>query len=234
MKKTKIDEALDRCIELLRDGASVQYCMAKYPQFGQDLRGQLEAACALLELRPRTEPSPDGQSRGRARLLAAIPEARSGASLFAGARWAGLTLLPRAAPAVLVALVLGGGAWSAASATTDVPGPATPVVHFFSADDGGGSDRGNGNGNGDNSGPGGGDATPDDDHSGPGGGDGTPDDDHSGPGGGDATPNDANSGPGGGDATPDDDNSGPGGGSATPDDGNSGPGGADATPDDGS
>ena len=72
--KKKIDTVLDECVELVRKGeADVPTCLARYPEYSEDLSGLLETALALQD-GAVPEPSHEAMDQGRERLLKAVSE----------------------------------------------------------------------------------------------------------------------------------------------------------------
>src|SRR3990170_3132589 len=67
MKGQEFDEVLERCLSLLDRGATVEECVAPYPQYADELRAQLGVAQTLIAARPQMQPDPSAQGRGGAR-----------------------------------------------------------------------------------------------------------------------------------------------------------------------
>ena len=140
MKSPTFDEILDRCLDALRTGASIDDCVAPYPEHAEELRAQLHIAQTLLNTRPQVSPDAAAQAQGRARLLTAVGAQRQASeveptlglvaplrALFGGMRW---KLLPQALPAVLALLILGGAAWGVSAATGN-PDPTAALRGLF-------------------------------------------------------------------------------------------------------
>jgi len=122
-------DALDRCVDMMRQGASIDECLRRYPQYADALRPQLEAARTLGVAQPRAQADAAAEARGRARLLGAVADARRLPpvaeptmgfvpplrALFS--RFGRLAVVPYALPAVMAMLLLGGAAFGVAAAT---------------------------------------------------------------------------------------------------------------------
>jgi Domain of unknown function (DUF5666) len=138
MSERSFDEILDKCVDLLRAGASIEDCVATYPQHADGLRAQLNLVQDLLTAHTATRPDPSAVATGRGRLLGAVtarpttaaPEPERAAVLATPVLLADRNffgLLPKALPAVVAMLVLGGAAWGVSAATT---GDASPGAWF--------------------------------------------------------------------------------------------------------
>ena len=121
----QLSDILDECLKLLaEDGATVEECLALYPQYANDLRPLLEIALKIDRL-PRPSPNPAAFAAGKERMLEALAEKKHRqpsplphfrawlAALFGGVRMA-LTSrrvpTPRLALAgVAVLILLAGG-----------------------------------------------------------------------------------------------------------------------------
>ncbi len=72
--KKNFDTVLDECVELVRQGEfDIETCLARYPEYSEDLRGFLETALAL-QGGGVPEPSHQAMDQGRERLLEAVAE----------------------------------------------------------------------------------------------------------------------------------------------------------------
>ena len=127
MRTEKFDEILDQCLSMMQAGASIDDCVARYPQHADELRAQLQTAQTLWDAKPTAQPEPVAQAKGRSRLLTAVGELQQSAP-SRSALWfwpiSGLRSpirLGQALPAVVALLVLGGLAASAAVIQPDVP-----------------------------------------------------------------------------------------------------------------
>ena len=76
MEKKTYDEILDEQISLLAAGATIEQCVAAYPEHAIRLREELAVAQDLMSSRSHAVPDSAAQARGRARLLAAAAEQR--------------------------------------------------------------------------------------------------------------------------------------------------------------
>ena len=45
-----LETVLDECLALLRQGADVESCLARYPEYAQELKGLLETASLFNDL----------------------------------------------------------------------------------------------------------------------------------------------------------------------------------------
>ncbi len=127
MRTEKFDAILDQCLSMMQAGASIDDCVARYPQHADELRAQLQTARTLWDAKPTAQPEPTAQAKGRSRLLTAVGELQQSARPQS-ALWLwpirGLRSpirLGQALPAVVALLVLGGLAASAAVIQPDVP-----------------------------------------------------------------------------------------------------------------
>lgn len=141
MLSRTFDSVFDQALQMMQAGASIDACVASYPQYGADLRAQLQMVNLLAAVRPQAAPAPAARSQGRARLLAAVAEQRLApdetpllgfvaplGALFAGARR--FVLLPQALPAALALLILS-GTWLGVSAATGEADPTAPIRGLF-------------------------------------------------------------------------------------------------------
>ena len=138
MKPRNFDDILDQCLSRLQAGASIDDCVAPYPEHADELRAQLSLAQTLQSARPHVQPEPAAQARGRTLVLSAVAERRESASsrpgvLFFGLRWK-TALVSQALPAVLALLILSGTAAGLAAATGN-PDPTAPIRALFESDD---------------------------------------------------------------------------------------------------
>lgn len=138
MKPRNFDDILDQCLGRLQAGASIDDCVAGYPEHADELREQLSMAQTLQSARPHVQPEPAAQSRGRARVLSAVAEQRESASSRPGVLFFGLRLrmamVSQALPAVVALLILGGTAAGFAAATGN-PDPTAPIRGLFQSSD---------------------------------------------------------------------------------------------------
>jgi hypothetical protein len=140
-----VDTALDRCLSLMRNGESIEGCLARYPEYADEMRPLLEL---VLQVGQVITPAPSDTARagGEQRMLAVLAkkrerEARIHPALLYLRRWlrvlAGMGargLKPACgAAAVLLALLLvvGGGA-AIARSTDSLPGDALYPLKKFS------------------------------------------------------------------------------------------------------
>jgi hypothetical protein len=71
----EFDEALEACLELIRDGReTLESVVARYPEYAEELRAQLETISWLFAHEPALEPRPGFVSASRRRLVARIKE----------------------------------------------------------------------------------------------------------------------------------------------------------------
>ena len=82
----KFDSALDDCLNLLRAGASISDCLARYPEHTEELRPLLALASGVRAV-PTPRPDPVAVHANRQRMLAA---ARAAAARRRGRGWARL------------------------------------------------------------------------------------------------------------------------------------------------
>ena len=138
MKPRNFDDILDQCLSKLQAGASIDDCVAPYPEHADELRAQLCMAQTLQSARPHVQPEPTAQARGRARVLSAVSEQRESASSRPGVLFFGLrprmALVSQALPAVLALLILGGTA-AGFAAVTGNPDPTAAIRGLFESDD---------------------------------------------------------------------------------------------------
>ena len=127
-------DIFDESLDMLRAGASIDDCVAPYPEHADELRAQLRVVERVLATRPLVQPEPAAQAQGRAHLLSALaqmrdePEPTLGLVAPLRALFLGIgSRLPQALPAVLAMLVLGGAAWGAAAAAGN-PNPGNWFV----------------------------------------------------------------------------------------------------------
>ena len=123
MQSQPFSDIADACLDQMRDGASIDDCVAPYPDHADELRAQLQTAQSILASRPQIQPEPSAQAQGRARLLSTLAQMREEPEPTLGlvgpirALFFGIgSRLPQALPAVLAMLVLGGAAWGVSAA----------------------------------------------------------------------------------------------------------------------
>jgi len=132
---TSIHEILDRCLDLLREGRSVEQCLHLYPEVAGDLEPLLRVASDLREL-PKAEPRPAALRTALLRAGAALPRE---SDIQRGRRAPGLlrrwrspvrvaALRLAAAAAVVLALTLGLSTASARSVPGDLLYPIKLVT----------------------------------------------------------------------------------------------------------
>jgi hypothetical protein len=106
MADIRFESALDACLRAIRNGATVQECLERYPAYAKELKPLLAAARRLL--RDAAAPMPATyRARSRARLLAQVR--RPTAKPAGGFSWGRLVALPIAAAVAGIALFLGMG-----------------------------------------------------------------------------------------------------------------------------
>jgi hypothetical protein len=116
MSTRRFEDLLDECLDMLRAGASVDDCVAPYPEHADELRQQLAVAQSLISAGPTVLPRPGAQSQRRAVLLSAVaaqalePEARPSALQAVSMGLRRFAMVPQALPVLLLLLVLGGTA----------------------------------------------------------------------------------------------------------------------------
>ncbi len=122
--KNNFDTVLDECVELVRKGeADIETCLARYPEYSEDLRGFLETALAFQD-EGVPEPSHQAMDQGRERLLKAVADRRLTRNPGFLGRFLGNPALKLAgAMAGLAALLLVGGGMALASGDS-LPGDA--------------------------------------------------------------------------------------------------------------
>ncbi len=113
MGRNGFEAALDDCLALLRQGESIEECLQRYPELGEQLRPLLEMAVAVKSL--GVEPSPDRAAAGRERFLREAVEAVDGKVPRVGWRtrveglvkeYGGMSMLQRVAVTAATVLVL--------------------------------------------------------------------------------------------------------------------------------
>ncbi|KAB2969627.1 MAG: hypothetical protein F9K18_01050 [Thermoanaerobaculia bacterium] len=120
-----LESILDRCLDLLQEGRSVEQCVHRYPEVADELEPLLRVAGDLQRL-PRAEPRPAALRAALLRVGSALPRQAAGHRRGQGRdllrRWSfpvrSVVLRWSAAAAAIVVLTLGLGAASAQS----VPG----------------------------------------------------------------------------------------------------------------
>jgi hypothetical protein len=79
----KFEPVLDECLDSIQSGASVQACLARYPEHAEDLRPLLSLATAVRAVaHPR--PNPSAVHANRQRMLLAVAERDARQPLLAG------------------------------------------------------------------------------------------------------------------------------------------------------
>ena len=69
----EFDEALQSCLDLIRGGReTIDTVVARYPEYAEELRAQLEIATWLSTTGPALDPSPGFVSASRRRLVSRI------------------------------------------------------------------------------------------------------------------------------------------------------------------
>ncbi len=119
MRLERLEDVLDECLGMIEKGTSISDCVARHPEYAEELRAQLRVASTLMSARPHVQPNSTAQVKGRTLLLAAVTQqqeaiqAGSALALVApfgalvdGARR--LVALPLAPSLVLAALLLAG------------------------------------------------------------------------------------------------------------------------------
>ena len=118
----EFDRVLDECLTWLHAGASVEACLARYPDYAEDLRPLLELA-ADVQAVPLPRPSAAAVQANRQRLLNAVREKEARRPLIS-ILW-GLLALPWgrvAVAAAVIFLVLGLGWGGLTTAADSLPG----------------------------------------------------------------------------------------------------------------
>jgi len=142
MDSKQFEEHLEQCLQLVRDGMSIDECLTRYPEDADELRAHLVAAQALLGSSPAIEVDAATQQRAQARLLGAVAEAGAARAddglllgwpfRLAGAGIRRAVLLPYALPIALALLLAFGGLTTVAA----VLQPDVPVLRgIFGGDD---------------------------------------------------------------------------------------------------
>ena len=106
MKKTSFADALDRCLDAVLSGEkTVDQAVSAYPQFAEELRGELEAALWLDQRRAAVAPRPNFLQSNRTYLLDQIRAQNASPAPQKAARspW---KLVPRFAFVFLLAVVM--------------------------------------------------------------------------------------------------------------------------------
>ncbi|RMF28163.1 MAG: hypothetical protein D6759_16395, partial [Chloroflexi bacterium] len=130
-----IETLLEECLLQLRAGASVEECLARYPEQAEALRPYLTLMAEIRAL-PRPQARPEAVRAGRERMLAALAAKKQAAppptllerigQFLGGLR----PMAPawRAAVAMLLVVVVIGGSLSVVLASESLPGdPLYPV-----------------------------------------------------------------------------------------------------------
>ncbi|MDM7999855.1 MAG: DUF5667 domain-containing protein [Dehalococcoidia bacterium] len=116
----RFEDMLNECLEKIRQGESVEQCLALYPDYAGELEPLLRVATALQKAAVAVEPRPDFKAQARYQAMTGLqgqerkPEARRGG--FAGwmPRWA-----VAMASVILVFLIAGTG--TVAASTGSMP-----------------------------------------------------------------------------------------------------------------
>ena len=127
MSSKNFDDIFDECLARMEAGASIDKCVAAYPEHADELRAQLQVAQTLNDANPQVRPDPAVMAKNRSLLLTAAANEEQAAVprpllvfLLAGAKR--FALLPYALPVALaVILALGGLTAAAAVLQPDVP-----------------------------------------------------------------------------------------------------------------
>ena len=126
--KDSIKDILQECLDLVRQGASVEECLARYPRYAQEIEPLLRTSLLAQELLAPEMPV-DAKNRVRGRVLAEWDRAQVKSSR----RWNLPSLMPRWA-AVSIFLVLAialGGTGTVAASGGAIPGDTLyPVKEF--------------------------------------------------------------------------------------------------------
>ncbi len=88
----RLDEALDQCLIRVRAGATVQECLADFPDLATALRPLLEQSVALLAERVTLDKPPAGLAVARARFLESAARARAAQAPVAASTAAAVAL----------------------------------------------------------------------------------------------------------------------------------------------
>jgi len=70
-EQLQLSDVLDECLTLLRGGATIEECLARYPRHANDLRPLLEVALRINRL-PQPSSSPTAFAAGKRRMLEAL------------------------------------------------------------------------------------------------------------------------------------------------------------------
>lgn len=113
-------DALDHCLDLLRRGTTLEECLARYPEFAQELRPLLESA-VVLNRGTAVAPRPEARRRGRERVLAAAEQRSRRRSWMRALLWRPL-LRPALMAGVALALLGAVAGGTTVAASQSVPG----------------------------------------------------------------------------------------------------------------
>lgn len=123
MKENVFRKALDECLERIRQGGSVEDCLAAYPQQAARLGPFLKSASILWNIRP-PQPAADSVARARSKLLARVAEGSGKEAVMRGAlKWGHAALAVAALFVTSLGLV-------AAAGTGVLPGGGSNHVTF--------------------------------------------------------------------------------------------------------
>lgn len=70
-----LSEMLDESLKLIHEGATIEACVARYPEHAEELRPLLETAVTLYRV-PQPTPRPEAMAAGKQRMLDALAEKR--------------------------------------------------------------------------------------------------------------------------------------------------------------
>ena len=82
MRDSNFDNILNDCLERLASGESVAECLARYPDYAEELAPILQMGRATMQASRANMPCSAGKARGLARMQAALAEGQQG-----GRRW---------------------------------------------------------------------------------------------------------------------------------------------------
>ena len=103
-----LSHVLEKCLRLMRAGASIEECLERFPEHADDLRSKLALASQLTQAEPASPPA-EAIQRGKNRLTAALAAWRDPRTVkLVGISFGSpMPLLRRLSPAYQVAAVLG-------------------------------------------------------------------------------------------------------------------------------
>jgi len=129
-KSKRIDEIFAECLEQVFNGASIEQCVAKYPEQAEELRKLLETAVAARKV-AAVEPTPEFRERARYQLQAALREkaaAKTARKFSFSWNWQ-----PRWAVALTaVVILLAGGSGTVLASNNSMPGQPLYAVKLAS------------------------------------------------------------------------------------------------------